>query len=74
MHEQKDTFQYVPLVDGLKSLLKKKEIFDEVSYLGNKIVLSITTIVLRFFRDMCAQTTISQISVMDPSLRLTHCS
>ena len=27
MHEQKDTFQYVPLVDGLKSLLKKKEIF-----------------------------------------------
>lgn len=30
MHEQKDTFQYVPLVMGLKCLLKNNEIYDEV--------------------------------------------
>jgi hypothetical protein len=29
--EKKDTFQYVPLLEGLKSLLMKAEILDEVS-------------------------------------------
>ena len=29
--EKKYTFQYVPLLDGLKSLLSKQEILDEVT-------------------------------------------
>ncbi len=30
MRTQRDTFQYVPLLDGLKSLLANQEICDEV--------------------------------------------
>lgn len=30
MHKQQDTFQYIPLIDGLKCLLRNKEIYDEV--------------------------------------------
>ena len=31
IREQKDTFQYVPLQEGLKALLKNQHVFDEVS-------------------------------------------
>ena len=42
MHEQKDTFQYIPLRKGLQVLLKNKEICNEVSSTcadGYKIVV-----------------------------------
>lgn len=29
-HQKKDTFQYIPLEDGLRALLKNQEISDEV--------------------------------------------
>lgn len=31
LREHKDTFQYVPLLEGLKALLKNEYVFDEVS-------------------------------------------
>ncbi len=34
IQEKASTFQYVPLLEGLVGLLKKKEIFDEVNFLS----------------------------------------
>lgn len=41
---KKDTFQYVPLLKGLKTFLSNKEIFDEVS---------IHVIVIKIFLMLC---------------------
>ncbi len=32
LEERIDTFQYIPLLQGLKALLQKQEVFDEVIF------------------------------------------
>ncbi len=49
LHEHKDTFQYIPLQDGLKALLKNQQVFDEVSLENYRVhhVLN-TNIIINF--------------------------
>lgn len=40
--QKKDTFQYVPLLDGLRTLLLNQEIRDEVAFIAySKIIIAI---------------------------------